>query len=60
MSNWERRPLRLSQQHYGSLDAYSLILVHDKLEAIAKVKKLPSYLASRHGLYEGKSAVGLV
>lgn len=33
ISNWERRPLRYSQEHYGGMDAYILIQIQELLEA---------------------------
>ena len=36
MSNWERRPLRKSQAHYASLDAYILIGITEKLREKAQ------------------------
>ena len=35
MSNWEKRPLRLAQMHYGALDAYCMIPLVEKLIAKA-------------------------
>lgn len=36
MANWELRPLRKSQQHYGALDAYILVELFDRLKDYAK------------------------
>mmetsp|Transcript_22294 Transcript_22294/g.34492 ORF Transcript_22294/g.34492 Transcript_22294/m.34492 type:complete len:110 (+) Transcript_22294:1696-2025(+) len=36
MSNWERRPLRKTQQHYGALDAWILIGIVQKIQEKAK------------------------
>jgi len=36
MSNWERRPLRKSQQHYAALDAYILTRIARKLDEKGK------------------------
>ena len=38
MSNWENRPLRYSQEHYGAMDAWVLTEVMAKL--IAKGKRI--------------------
>lgn len=31
MTNWERRPLTLSQIHYAAMDAFILIKIWEKL-----------------------------
>jgi ribonuclease D len=36
MSNWERRPLRKTQQHYAALDAYILVDLIHKMAAEGK------------------------
>ena len=40
MSNWERRPLRLSQEHYAALDAYTLIDIFDFLQKELSFKEV--------------------
>ena len=56
MSNWENRPLRLCQQHYGALDAYCLILIIQELTKAAKQKnKLNLMNPSTIDIKQGKN-----
>lgn len=31
-SNWNRRPLKKTQLHYGALDAFACVLIYDKIK----------------------------
>jgi hypothetical protein len=49
-SNWENRPLRYSQEHYGAMDAW--ILGELMLKLISKAGKRVSYAKSIRGIGE--------
>jgi ribonuclease D len=54
MSDWEKRPLRKAQQHYGSLDAYCMLPTIRAL--IEKVGDDPKLGIKNHTkLYKSKS-----
>ena len=46
MSNWENRPLRYSQEHYGALDAFILTVVVERLEKENKKVKASDLVKS--------------
>jgi len=47
VSNWENRPLRYSQEHYGALDAFILVVVAKHMEQAGVKRKVKVADASK-------------